>query len=59
MALTSSLTAIVIVAIFGVALLIYLYIRNQKDKKEIFPPEKSDDKTEEFRLEHDQKRDKI
>lgn len=59
MAFTTSLTVIVIVAIFGVALLIYLFIRNQKDKKETFPPGKSDDKTEEFRLEQDQKKDRI
>jgi hypothetical protein len=46
---------VVVVAVLG--LIVFLTVRNRKDRKELFPPEKVDDVTAEVRMDQERKSD--
>lgn len=49
---------IVLVAVAALALIIFLLIRNRKDRKELMPPEATDDPVQEKRMDQHREKDK-
>lgn len=49
---------IVIVGLAALALIVFLAVRNQKDRKKILPPETTDDPVEETKTDQQREEDK-
>lgn len=50
---------IVLIALAALSLIIFLIVRNQKDRKKIFPPDSADDVTEEIRRDQQRQEDRL
>lgn len=49
---------IIIVALAALALIVFLIVRNYKDRKELLPPDVTDDPVKEKRMDHHREKDK-
>ena len=50
---------IVLIALAALSLIIFLIVRNQKDKKKLFPPGSGDDEVQETRQDQRRQKDKL
>lgn len=50
---------IVLIALAALTLIIFLIIRNKKDRKNLFPPDSTEDATEETRRDQHRQEDKL
>lgn len=53
-----NITVIVIVVVLAIALIVFVNVKNLRDKKKEFPPDKLDDKTLESRMDHDRRKNR-
>lgn len=52
-------TVFAIVVLFAIGLIIFVNVKNVKDRKKDFPPDKLDDKTLESRMNQDRRKNRI
>lgn len=52
-------TIIIIVAVAALALIVFVTVRNMKDRKKILPPDSTDDKVLETRMDKDRRRTQL
>lgn len=54
-----NITLIIIVALLAIALIVFVNVKNVRDRKKEFPPDKLDDKPLESRMDHDRRKNRI
>jgi hypothetical protein len=52
-----NLGVVVVVVIAALGLIVFIIVRNKKDRKELLPPEKVEDVTAEVRMDQERKSD--